>query len=252
MQTGECKQEDETDTSILDGIEKAEPEPETARYECGCDVAASPWEVETEGAGSPEHLCPSWCTETDGEDGQPPWVTLGDECKERETGAPATDEETKGKTEDSAGRDVLRAEEEEPVATVWGGEEVVLKQDSDEEPECDFALDDGAQERGDLVGHLAVVGWQAEEEDDADGPETERNNECHREKHGERGKTEVSPASGGVGADEASPEPERKGVCVLKGLDPACSPNPDRDGRTTLVTEVEGKEEGAAGGGCCV
>lgn len=250
VEASKCEQEDETDTSILDGVEQAEPEPEASRCKRRRDIAASPWEEEAEGAGSPEHLRPAGCAETDGEDGQPPWVALGDESKERKAHAPAADKESKSKTEDGAGRDVLRAEQEEPVATIWCGEEVVLEKDSEEEPERDLALDDRAKKRGDLVGHLAVVRWQTEEEDDAHCPEEECDKQSDWEKDGKRGETEVSPASRGVRADEATPEPESERVCVLQSLDPASAPDPDCDRRTTFITKVEGEEEGTTRG-CC-
>ena len=49
----------------------------------------------------------------------------------------------------------------------------VLDEDGDEEPEDDFAAHYGAVEGGDLAGILAVVVWEAEEEDKADSPEYE-------------------------------------------------------------------------------
>ena len=72
----------------------------------------------------------------------------------------------------------MGVEEVAPVAAVGGREPVILYQHSNEEPEDDFAACDGFVEGGDLAWFLAVVVWQAEIEDEADGPEEEREGDC--------------------------------------------------------------------------
>ena len=51
-----------------------------------------------------------------------------------------------------------------PVSSVRGGEPVVLNEDGDEEPEDDFAPEDGFVERGNFARGGAVVGWETNEE----------------------------------------------------------------------------------------
>jgi hypothetical protein len=121
-------------------------------------------------------------------------VALGDVREPREAETPSTNEESECQTQHSAGRNVLRAEQEEPIATIRRRQEVVLQQDREEEPHGDLALHDRSQQRGDLVGHLAVIRWQADVQRDSDAPEEQRNNKRDREQHGERGQAVIRTA----------------------------------------------------------
>ena len=177
------------------------------------------------------------------------------EAPERE--GPDEDEEEEDEQRDGVRRRVLRGPEVPPVAAVGRGEEEVLDQDGDEEPGYYLAAQEGAVEGGDAAGGLAVVVWQAEEEDDADSP--------HEQRDGHRDSCQGRPvgyergslyAGQGQCVEARTPEPQQDDVDLLRALDGAGAETPGRDGDAAFAAEVEGEEEGAAGGGggveaCC-
>ena len=67
VETGQSGEEDHAETDALEGVEDAEPEPETAAGEDRGDGAAGPRQVVAESGGAPEHLCPARGAEADGE-----------------------------------------------------------------------------------------------------------------------------------------------------------------------------------------
>lgn len=87
---------------------------------------------------------------------------------------PDSDEKEEDEESDSPGWRVLCRPEVAPVAAVGGREPVVLKDDGDEEPYDNFPPEDGVVEGGDFAGCLAIVGWEAEEEGNADEPHENR------------------------------------------------------------------------------
>lgn len=87
-----------------------------------------------------------------------------------EESGPDADEEGEDEEPDHPWVCVLGGEEVAPVASVRRGEEIVLDDDGDEEPDYDLSAGQRIVEGGDTAGGLAVVGWEAEVEDDSYGP----------------------------------------------------------------------------------
>lgn len=69
---------------------------------------------------------------------------------------------------------VLRGEEEPPISSVWRGEEIVLDDDGDEEPNYNLSACKRAVEGRDSAGCLAVIGWEAEVKYYSYSPQEER------------------------------------------------------------------------------
>ncbi|KUI53016.1 hypothetical protein VP1G_10559 [Cytospora mali] len=187
----------------------------TARTCCldgGAEGGSRPGDVPAHAGDTPEHLRPAGGAETDGEDGQEPRVLVGEEREAVQHDGPEHDEEAQGEQEHAPAWDVLRAEEERPVAAVGCGQPVVLDDDGDEEPGDQLSVEQGDVETGDGLGRLAVVGGETEEEDEADGPEHYGDGDANHEGHGDSGAGDVA-GHGGLGiGDERAPVPEHKGV----------------------------------------
>lgn len=83
-----------------------------------------------------------------------------------------------------------------------------MNEDGDEEPEDDFAAHYGAVEGGDLAGFLAIVVWEAEEEDQTYGPEDESDGE------GDAGQC------GAIGDEVRSDNAVEGEVCKLRAPEP--------------------------------
>ena len=90
-----------------------------------------------------------------------------------ESEGPDADEEGEDKEGDGPCGRVLARPEVFPIASVRGAQEVILDENGNEEPDDDFAAEGGGVEGRDAAGRLAVVVGQAEEEEEADGPQAE-------------------------------------------------------------------------------
>lgn len=84
-------QQDETKTDTLDGIKYTKPQPKGDTQVWSC--VAGPGDIERKGRGTPQHLTPTRCTETDGEDRQQPSVRFAEVRKDSEHHCPDTNEE---------------------------------------------------------------------------------------------------------------------------------------------------------------
>ena len=81
--------------------------------------------------------------------------------KHRQDGGPDAHKEEEDESEEGTRGRIGRGEEIDPIAAVRGGEEEVLEEDGDEEPEDDAAFHDGVVEGRDAPGRLAVIVRQA-------------------------------------------------------------------------------------------
>ena len=89
--------------------------------------------------------------------------------------------ERQDQQQDGPRRCVFRAPEVRPITSGRGGKEEILQDNGEVEPQYDAPTQDAAIERGRAARSLAVVGWQANPQAEADGPEEE----CDR--HGDGG-----------------------------------------------------------------
>ena len=133
-----------------------------------------------------------------------------------------------------------------PIPTVRRGEEVILDEDSDEEPDDDLSADDGAVEGWDAAGRLAVVVREAKEKNDANGPHEERDGDgdaCKRGSVGDKSRGLYTVESECIEA--RAPEPEQDNIDLLCALDGAGAETPGCDRDATFAAEVEAEVEGA-------
>lgn len=94
MQPCQCLQQDHPKSDPLQGIQHAEPQPQTARDEGACGVAAAcPGEVEAGARDAPPDLGPAGGAEAAGEDGEDPTVGFGEVAEEEEGESPDYAEE---------------------------------------------------------------------------------------------------------------------------------------------------------------
>ena len=155
--------------------------------------------------------------------------------EEVEDAGPDDDEEEDDEDDDTPSGKVLRGPEVEPVATVRGGEPVVLDDDDNEEPQYNLSSEEGGVERRYVAGGLAVVFWEANEEDCANSPHQEcdyhtNRNDCG---FGGNGSTTACGDVLGVFCQFGAPVPERHNVDLLRALDDTGAVDPGRDGCTT-------------------
>ena len=139
MDARERLQEDHAEADALQGVQDAEPEPQTASNEGGSDGPTGPGNVLADVGGAPEHLAPSGRAQTDGEDGQDPRMIFAKDAEEPEEGGPHDAEEQNAEKHDLPWLSEIARPQISPVTTVWGGEPVVLDHDGDEKPEDDLA-----------------------------------------------------------------------------------------------------------------
>lgn len=88
VDSGKSLQEDDTKSKTLDGIQHAQPQPETAGYQCSGGVSASPREVVTDSGDTPPDLDEARGSQTTGEDGNEPTVSLGELAHAEQEDAP--------------------------------------------------------------------------------------------------------------------------------------------------------------------
>ena len=98
-------------------------------------------------------------------------MVFGEDAKNPEERGPDEDEKEDDEADDLPCFGVVRAPEVAPVATVRRAQPVVLDEDRHEKPKDDFPAGDGAVEGWDGTGSLAVVGGEAGEENETNGPE---------------------------------------------------------------------------------
>ena len=164
-------QQNHPEPDPLQGVQDAKPQPQTPAHERAGHGSAGPGNVLADVRDAPEHLAPARGAEADGEDGENPAVVFGEDAEEPEERGPDEDEEEDDEADDLPRFGVVGAPKVAPVAAVGRAEPVILDQHRHEEPEDDLSAGDGAIERWDGAGGLAVVGGKAGEEDEADGPE---------------------------------------------------------------------------------
>ena len=174
-------------------------------------------------------------------------------AEDEEHEGPAADEEDEDEEHDAPRGRVRRVPEVAPVAPVRRRQPVVLEHDGDEEPDDDFAAEEGDVEGWDLAWGLTVIAGETEEQDQADGPEQAcdgRGDGCG----GGTGGQEYTgrPAGIGRGCQCAAPVPQGRHVELLATLDDASAESPALGRGAAFGAEVEGEEEGAAGRGCGV
>jgi hypothetical protein len=76
VDSSESLQKDDTESKTLDGIQHAQPQPQTARDErAGC-VPSGPGQVVPDAGDSPPDLDEAGCAQAAGEDGKEPTVSL--------------------------------------------------------------------------------------------------------------------------------------------------------------------------------
>ena len=163
VEAGQGLEEDHAEANALDGVEGAEPEPEGAAGEGAGDGGARPGHPGAHTGDGPQHLAPAGGTEADGEHGEDPRVAERGAGENGEQDGPDADEEGEDEKDYHPRLGVDRAPEVAPVAAVGRGEEEVLDEDGDEEPEDDLAARDRFVEAWDLTGRLAVIVWETKE-----------------------------------------------------------------------------------------
>ena len=124
-------EQDHTQTDTLDGIQDTKPQPQRdAEMVAG---VACPWQVETHGRRSPQHLTPPRGAETDSEDGQQPGMRLREVGEDEHEEGPYEDEEHDDEDNRLPDRDRYRPQVR-PVASIrlhWsvsaGGHQTYLR-----------------------------------------------------------------------------------------------------------------------------
>lgn len=76
VDSSESLQKDDTESKTLDGIQHAQPQPETARDERAGSVPANPGQVVPDSGDGPPDLDEAGCAQAAGEDGKEPTVFL--------------------------------------------------------------------------------------------------------------------------------------------------------------------------------
>lgn len=161
-------QEDHTQANLLDLIKDAEPEPQTSGDDGTRRQAPCPREIVADVGRSPPRLCPTRGAQAETEDGEDPAVLLGQCAEGKENEHPNDDKEADYEDDNLPRLGVLGGPEERPVAPERGGEEPVLHDNHEKEPEDDATAEERRIEEEDPTGCLAVVFGQAQGEDHAD------------------------------------------------------------------------------------
>lgn len=93
-------QKDDTESKTLDGIQHAQPQPQTARDERTGSVASGPGQVVPDAGDGPPDLDEAGCAQATGEDGKEPTVFLGESADDEEEDAPNEAEEDDAEEDD--------------------------------------------------------------------------------------------------------------------------------------------------------
>ena len=134
VESGQSLEQDHAEADALDGIEHAEPEPQSAAGQGTCEGGASPGNPKPNARGCPENLAPAGGSKADGEHGEDPGVALREGGEAPEEESPEEDEEAEDEEDDRPGWGVVGGPKVAPIAPVRGREKVILNQDSNEEP----------------------------------------------------------------------------------------------------------------------
>jgi hypothetical protein len=113
----------------------------------------------------------------------------------------------------------------------------------------DFPAHQGLVERGNTAGSLSVVVWQTSPQDETNTPHDKSDTNAYASHETRVGLDETSTRSAGLRdlCQLRTPVPEGDDVDLLRALNNAGTVHPAGDGSTALVTEVQGKENRAAG-----
>lgn len=163
----ESLQKNDTEAETLDGIQHAQPQPETAGYQGSGSVSSSPREVVTDSGDTPPNLDEARGSQTTGEDGNEPTVSLGEFADAEQEDAPYYTEEQDAKEDNLPWLGVAGTPEEAPVSAVGCTEEEVLQDNRDEVPCNDLSPEQGLVEGWNLTGLLAVVVGKSKRQDNS-------------------------------------------------------------------------------------
>lgn len=88
VDSSESLQKNDTEPKTLNGIQHAQPQPETARDERAGSVPADPGQVVSDAGDGPPDLDEAGCAQAAGKDGKEPTVSLGEFANDEEEDAP--------------------------------------------------------------------------------------------------------------------------------------------------------------------
>lgn len=108
MDSSERLQKDDTESKTLDGIQHAQPQPETARDESAGSVTSGPGQIVPDAGDGPPDLDEAGCAQAAGENGKEPTVLLGPHADTEEEDAPHEAEEHDAEENDLPWVGVLR------------------------------------------------------------------------------------------------------------------------------------------------
>jgi len=169
-------------------------------------------------------------------------VALGELAEDEQHGDPDDDEEEDDEQRDLPDLRVRTAPQVLPVAAGAAGQEVVLDDDDDKEPEHDLAAQHGLVEGRHVAWRLAIVGWQAEEADGADAPDQACDGH-HDGGEGQRVRGDHAVGEDGAAVDHVllvvTPGPEADDVDLLRALDDTGTEDPGFN-RGAWETSVRG------------
>lgn len=90
---GQGLQKNDTKSKTLNGIQNAQPQPQTARYERARGIPSSPGQIVPDAGDTPPYLDEPWCAQTTGEDREEPTMPLGKLADDEKENAPEDAEE---------------------------------------------------------------------------------------------------------------------------------------------------------------